>query len=76
VLDVLHDALLEGVKLAGGKSVRFADNGDDVNAGREAAHKLDVEFAETVGRGGKFEEEERGEREKVRKGGGLEGTNA
>lgn len=73
VLDVLHHSLLESVKLVRGEGVRLADDGDDVDAGGEAAHELDVEFAETV-RESKGESGENGKRREWRKKGG--GTNA
>lgn len=48
MLDVLHHSLLEIAELAGGEGVGLADDGDDVNAGREAAHKLNVELAKAA----------------------------
>lgn len=49
--------LLEGLELGGSKGVRLANDGDDIDAGREAAHELNVHLAEGVaGRGDKVEE--------------------
>lgn len=47
VLDVLHDQLLRFGKLAGGQGVGATDDGDDVDARRQALHQLDVQLAET-----------------------------
>lgn len=48
VLDVLHHQLLGLGQLGGGERVGPADNGDDVRAGGEALHQLNVELTETV----------------------------
>lgn len=50
VLNVLHDELLRLSQLGGGERVGLANDGNDVDAGRQALHKLDVEFAETAAR--------------------------
>lgn len=47
VLDVLHDQLLRLGQLAGGKGVRATDDGNDVDARRQALHQLDIQLAET-----------------------------
>lgn len=48
MLDVLHDQLLRLGELGGGEGVGATDNGNDVDAGREALHQLDVQLAETA----------------------------
>ena len=48
MLNVLHDELLALSEFERRQGIRFADDGDDVNARREAAHQLDVQFPETV----------------------------
>ena len=50
VLDVLHHQLLGLGQLRGRERVGAADDRDDVDAGREALHQLDVELAEAGGR--------------------------
>lgn len=47
VLDVLHDQLLRFGQLAGGQGVCATDDGDDVDAGRQALHQLDIKLAQT-----------------------------
>lgn len=47
VLDVLHDQLLRLSQLAGGQGVRATDDGNDVDARRQALHQLDIQLAET-----------------------------
>lgn len=47
MLDVLHDQLLRLGQLAGGKRVRATNDGDDVDARRQALHQLDIQLAET-----------------------------
>lgn len=47
VLDVLHDQLLRLGQLAGGQGVCATDDGDDVDARRQALHQLDIQLAET-----------------------------
>ena len=47
VLDVLHDQLLALGQLGRRQRVGLADDGDHVDARREALHELDVEFPET-----------------------------
>lgn len=46
VLDVFHDEFLGFGEFGRGERVGFADDGDDVYAGGEAFHQLDVEFTE------------------------------
>lgn len=48
VLDILHDQLLRFGQFGGGEGVGLADDGDDVDTGRQALHQLDVELTETV----------------------------
>lgn len=47
VLDVLHDQLLRLGQLTGGQGVCATDDGDDVDARRQALHQLDIQLAET-----------------------------
>jgi hypothetical protein len=48
VLDILHDELLRLGQFGRCEGVGLANDWDNVNTGREALHKLDVEFAKTV----------------------------
>lgn len=48
VLNVLHHKLLGLGELGGRQRVGTADDGDDVDAGSEALHQLNVELAETA----------------------------
>lgn len=48
VLDVLHNQLLRLSELGGGKGVGATDDRDDVDAGCEALHQLDIQLAETA----------------------------
>ena len=48
VLDILHDQFLALHQLERRERVRFADDGDDVDARGETAHQLDVQLAEAV----------------------------
>jgi hypothetical protein len=48
VLNVLHDELLALGKLERCEGVGLANDGNDVNAWAEAAHKLNVELAKSV----------------------------
>ena len=52
VLDVLHDELLGLGQLGGREGVGAADDGDDVDAGGEPLHQLDVQLAEPVSSAG------------------------
>lgn len=45
VFDVFHDELLGFGELGGSEGVGLADDGDDIDTGREAFHEFDVEFA-------------------------------
>jgi len=47
VLNVLHDQLLRLCQLGGCEGVGLSDDGDDVAAGRQTLHELNVEFTET-----------------------------
>lgn len=47
VLDVLHNQLLRLGKLTGGQGIGATDDGDNVDARRQALHQLDVQLAET-----------------------------
>lgn len=51
VFNVLHDALLEGSQLGGCEGVSLANDRDHVDAGAEASHKFDVDFAQRVAGG-------------------------
>lgn len=48
VLDILHDQLLRLGELGGGQGVGATDDGNDVDAGSQALHQLDIQLAETV----------------------------
>lgn len=48
VLDILHDQLLRLGQFGGGQGVGATDDGDDVDAGSEALHQLNVQLAETT----------------------------
>ena len=46
VLDIFHNKLLRLGELSGGQRIGAADDGNDVNAGSETLHELDVELSE------------------------------
>ena len=48
VLDILHDKLLRLGELSRCERIGLANDGDNVDTGREALHELNVEFAETT----------------------------
>lgn len=48
VLDILHDQLLGLGQLRRSKRIGTANDGDNVDAGGETLHQLDIEFTETV----------------------------
>lgn len=57
MFNILHNQFFGLCKLCGSERVCLADDGDDVDTGREALHQFDIEFSETVaGRGDKVEE--------------------
>lgn len=47
VLDVLHHQLLRLGKLGRGQGVCAANDGDDVDTGRQTLHQLDIQLTET-----------------------------
>jgi hypothetical protein len=49
------DALLEGEQVTLGKSIGFGDNRDEINAGAETLHDLNVEGLETTTRSVKLQ---------------------
>jgi len=50
VFNVLHHQLLGLGELGRGERVGTANNGDDVDAGRETLHQFDIQLAETASR--------------------------
>lgn len=51
MLNILHDQLLRLGQFCGGEGVGLADDGDDINTGRQALHQFDIELAEAVASG-------------------------
>ena len=47
VFNVFHDEFLGFGELGWSERVGFSDDGNDIDARREAFHELDIEFAET-----------------------------
>lgn len=57
VLNVLHHQLLRLGQLSRGEGIGLSNDGDNVDAGREALHQFDIQFAQTVaGRGDEIEQ--------------------
>lgn len=48
VFDIFHDELFGFGELGWGEGVGFANDGDDIDAGRESSHELNVEFPEAA----------------------------
>lgn len=51
VLNIFHNQLLRLGQLGRGQRISLADDRNDIDAGREAFHKLDIEFSEAVAGG-------------------------
>ena len=50
MFNVFHDQFLRFGKFSGGEGIRLANDGNDIDAGREALHELNVELSEAMTR--------------------------